>query len=60
MRKGLPRRMHELRAAAAELQKLGWTLTSISLTAEDNGEHGMLPYGSITLRYDPLKPTDVI
>lgn len=52
--------MHELRAAAAELQKLGWTLTSISLTAEDDGDKGMKPYGSLTLRYDPQQTHDVL
>lgn len=60
MRRGLPRRMHELRAAAAELQKLGWTLTRIALEAEDDGDRGMVPTGVIVLRYDPQRDIDIL
>lgn len=60
MRKGLPRRMHELQEAAALLQKHGWIVTGIGLTAEDDGDRGMHPYGTLTVRYDPLKRSDVL
>lgn len=60
MRPGLPERVSELEEAAAALQKLGWVVTHLSLTVEDDGDRGAYPYGSITVRYDPVKPTDTL
>ena len=60
MRKGLPRRMFELQEAAAVLQRHGWIVTAISLGAEDDGDRGMQPFGTLTVRYDPPKPSDVL
>lgn len=60
MRRGLPRRMHELQQAVHLLQGLGWVLTSINVGAEDDGDRGMVPVGSLVFRYDPEKPTDRI
>jgi hypothetical protein len=60
MREKLEKRTKELKRAADWLQDRGWVVTKFALEVEDDGDSGMLPWGTLVLRYDPEKPTDVL
>ena len=59
MRTKLPKRMRELKRVARELQKLGWVVSHIGLECADS-EAGMIPVGSLVVRYDPHFEKDIL